>query len=190
MPLSSSEGIDLAMVGPLEVTMEQVLSASADGAVSALLGVTALKSTPANTWGLSPVDGNQIRQVAHNALPLSEHDRVCITAAPSFQDCLVKTVKRDWCHRTGALAMSMVLGCVFVHVAGDAERCCAGPSSQPSMLDRHSSAANETSQRAADRLGSNLGLMGALCQTVQTPAKAPAAGRLHSRKHPKQMQGW
>lgn len=59
---STSEGIDLAMVGPLEVSMERVLSSSADGTVSALLGVTALKSTPANTWGLSSVDGNPIRQ--------------------------------------------------------------------------------------------------------------------------------
>ena len=58
----SSGEIDLATIGPLEVQMEQVLCVSGEGALSALLGVTALKSTPANTWGLSSVSGSPIRQ--------------------------------------------------------------------------------------------------------------------------------
>ena len=78
---SSSEGIDLALVGPLEVSMEHVLSASADGTVSVLLGVTALKSTPANTWGLSSVDGNPIRQAHPSCIPPLISDRVSIAAA-------------------------------------------------------------------------------------------------------------
>jgi len=59
----SSGTIDLAMVGPLEVSMEQVLCVTDEGTVSALLGVTALKSTPTNTWGLSSVSGSPIRQI-------------------------------------------------------------------------------------------------------------------------------
>jgi hypothetical protein len=58
----SSGEIDLATIGPLEVQMEQVLCVSDEGAVSALLGITALKSTPANTWGLASVSGSPIRQ--------------------------------------------------------------------------------------------------------------------------------
>jgi hypothetical protein len=58
----SSGEIDLATIGPLEIQMEQLLHVSDEGAVSALLGVTALKSTPANTWGLSSVNGSPIRQ--------------------------------------------------------------------------------------------------------------------------------
>ena len=81
---STSEGIDLAMVGPLEVSMERVLFASADGTLSALLGVAALKSTPANTWGLSSVDGNPIRQAPSCTAPFVR-DRVSIAAAPCSQ---------------------------------------------------------------------------------------------------------
>lgn len=42
--------------------MGQVLCVTDEGAVSALLGVTALKSSPANTWGMSCVRGSPIRQ--------------------------------------------------------------------------------------------------------------------------------
>ena len=61
-------------MGPLEVSMERVLSASADGTVSALLGVTALKSSPANTWGLSSAHGNPIRRAPIMHCPL-----LCVT---------------------------------------------------------------------------------------------------------------
>ena len=59
--LGSLGTVDLAMVGPLEVSMEQVLCVADEGAVTALLRVTALKSTPSNTWGLSSVSGYPIR---------------------------------------------------------------------------------------------------------------------------------
>ena len=81
---STSEGIDLAMVGPLEVSMEHVLSASDDGTVSALLGVTALKSSPANTWGLPSVDGTPIRQAIIMHCPCVR-DIVSVAAASCSQ---------------------------------------------------------------------------------------------------------
>ena len=52
------------MVGPLEVSMEQVLCVADEGTVAALLRVTALKSTPSNTWGLSSVSGYPLRYSA------------------------------------------------------------------------------------------------------------------------------
>ncbi len=53
--------IDLATVGPLEVSMEQMLCVAEEGTVAALLQVTALKSTPSKTWGLSTVSGYPLR---------------------------------------------------------------------------------------------------------------------------------
>ena len=56
-----SGSIDLSLVGPLEVSMEQVLCVADEGTVAALLRVTALKSTPSNTWGLSSLSGYPLR---------------------------------------------------------------------------------------------------------------------------------
>lgn len=55
--------IDLATIGPLRVAVWEVLpeEGGRQGVVSALLEVTPLRGTPANTAGLSSVTGYPIR---------------------------------------------------------------------------------------------------------------------------------
>lgn len=55
------EHINLATIGPLKVVMNQMLDEPQEQLVSALLEVIPLRSTPANTWGLSSVEGSPIR---------------------------------------------------------------------------------------------------------------------------------
>ncbi|CAL8464921.1 g4456 [Coccomyxa elongata] len=70
------EHIDLASIGPLKVVLNQMLEDSHPGSVSALLEVIPLRSTPANTWGLSSVEGSPIRSLKpakHAGLTLLRH---------------------------------------------------------------------------------------------------------------------
>lgn len=62
LPMSSPiEHINLATIGPLKVALNEMLEEAHNGRVSALLEVIPLRSTPANTWGMSSVEGSPIR---------------------------------------------------------------------------------------------------------------------------------
>ena len=57
----SSGIVDLATVGPLEVSVEQMLCVTDEGTVAALLHVNALRSTPSSMRGLSVVSEYPLR---------------------------------------------------------------------------------------------------------------------------------
>jgi len=64
-----SDHVNLATIGPLKVVMNQMLDEPQEHLVSALLEVIPLRSTPANTWGLSSVEGSPIRSAPQASSP-------------------------------------------------------------------------------------------------------------------------
>lgn len=58
---AAADYTNLASIGPLRVVLRQMIEDSGSNRVSALLEVIPMRSTPANTWGLSSVEGSPIR---------------------------------------------------------------------------------------------------------------------------------